>query len=610
MALLTLCLGTGCIARDPSLALKALDSRTTEEWLARQKEMFSEVDFAEPVEGVESTVVSASLVGETLVWLEQGSTQTVLWSAPVSRLQDKSRVFTGKVGERIFHCSLNPEATRILLLVETRGLTPLQQARLEVLEVESGRTHTVSMKASSDFKPRWCNETIFLYAEIDSNTIRVLKQTGTALPEPILSHSSDYPRLQLHQLSPQGWLILDRNRRRSFHGWITRTDQADSGWLELTAEQRWARPLGWDEDQMIFVVREATNLSRFVRVPVGDSPRQSLDLVGSIVARVDSVEQAFLSGSCVFFVSFEAWNHSLFKLDIRSGELSRLSWGVEPAQAHAFEPTGDGRALVRLEGPLQPPSVFEVTDKAPWVRPLIRPDPVLSQDKLEVRQGKNLEMSPGQVAPDSPVLLEAYGGFQESIRPYYDPVRALWLKKGGKIVIAGFVAEPKRHQNVVRSIVELAAELRPSPVAYRGSSFGGTLGLAAMFYDPTAFDAVWVDAPLTDLLSFDEFYPGRTWVAELGDPSDSAEAERLKSYSPLHLVQSTAYPPLLVTTALDDPVVHPSHSLRLVDTIQRKNPAGKAFLMTQTRGSHHRPPGTLEESLKRAELLWSWARKR
>ena len=145
-------------------------------------------------------------------------------------------------------------------------------------------------------------------------------------------------------------------------------------------------------------------------------------------------------------------------------------------------------------------------------------------------------------------------------------------------------------------------------MAYRGSSFGGTLGLMSLFAAPDAFDAIWVDAPLTDLLEYVDFYPGETWVEDLGDPSETETARELLAFSPLHQINDERFPPLIVSTALDDPVVHASHSLRFVDQWEKSN-SGAIHLELQERGIHQRPPLPYEEYQRLTDLLWTWANK-
>lgn len=53
-----------------------------------------------------------------------------------------------------------------------------------------------------------------------------------------------------------------------------------------------------------------------------------------------------------------------------------------------------------------------------------------------------------------------------------------------------------------------------------------------------------------DMLRFDQFTSGKTWVDEFGSPAQEADFRNFLNYSPYHNIGSgKAYPAILATTA-------------------------------------------------------------
>jgi len=175
----------------------------------------------------------------------------------------------------------------------------------------------------------------------------------------------------------------------------------------------------------------------------------------------------------------------------------------------------------------------------------------------------------------NPTLLSAYGGFQISTTPSYNPVLGkLWLERGGVFVSASIrgggefgpawhEAGLKTHrQRIYDDFAAVAKDLlarritSPRHLGIQGGSNGGLLMGVEMTQHPDMWNAVAIMIPLLDMLGYEHIAAGASWVAEYGSASVPEERAFLASISPYNqLKPNVQYPePLIFTTTKDDRV--------------------------------------------------------
>ncbi|MEO6123687.1 MAG: prolyl oligopeptidase family serine peptidase [Ilumatobacteraceae bacterium] len=189
--------------------------------------------------------------------------------------------------------------------------------------------------------------------------------------------------------------------------------------------------------------------------------------------------------------------------------------------------------------------------------------------------------------PDTPTILNGYGGFAISETPLWSPTIAAWCAQGGMYAIAGLrggleEGEAWHHagrrgnkQNVFDDFHAaadwLVATDRTSraKLAIAGGSNGGLLVGVALTQRPGLCAAVWCAVPLLDMIRFPQFLIARLWTDEYGDPDVEEEFGWLWSYSPYHHVRSgESYPAVLLTTAEGDTRVDPLHARKMAAEMQ------------------------------------------
>jgi len=206
----------------------------------------------------------------------------------------------------------------------------------------------------------------------------------------------------------------------------------------------------------------------------------------------------------------------------------------------------------------------------------------------------------------APTMLHAYGGFGISMVPHFSPAAMAWVAEGGVYAVAnirggGEYGQAWHHagrradkQNVFDDFLAageylIEQDITPSDgLAIHGESNGGLLIGAVVNQRPDLFAAAMPGVGVLDMLRFDRFTGGATWVREFGSPSVEEEFHTLLSYSPLHQVRDGArYPAILVTTADTDNRVVPAHSFKYAATLQAADIGNRPHLLrVETRAGH------------------------
>ena len=189
----------------------------------------------------------------------------------------------------------------------------------------------------------------------------------------------------------------------------------------------------------------------------------------------------------------------------------------------------------------------------------------------------------------APTLLHAYGGFQISKLPVYDPlIGKLWLERGGSYAVAnirgGGEFGPAWHEAALKANRQRAYDdyfavaedlistkvTSPRHLGAYGRSNGGLLMGVALTQRPDLWNAVVVESPLLDMIRYTQLPAGASWIGEYGDPAIPAERAWIQAYSPYqNLKAGVKYPLAYITTSTKDDRVHPGHarkfSARLAD---------------------------------------------
>ncbi len=205
----------------------------------------------------------------------------------------------------------------------------------------------------------------------------------------------------------------------------------------------------------------------------------------------------------------------------------------------------------------------------------------------------------------NPTLLEAYGGFEVSMTPSYDPVMGkLWLERGGVYVLAnirgGGEFGPAWHeagltthrQRIYDDFAAVGHDLvarkitTPRRLGILGGSNGGLLMGVEMTEHPEMWGAVGIEVPLLDMLRFEQIAAGASWTGEYGSVAVPEQRRFLASISPYNQLRpGVRYPePFIFTTTKDDRV-GPVHARKFAARMEEFH---EPFLYLEiTEGGHN-----------------------
>jgi len=150
----------------------------------------------------------------------------------------------------------------------------------------------------------------------------------------------------------------------------------------------------------------------------------------------------------------------------------------------------------------------------------------------------------GPVLDLDPCRLYAYGGFDIAVTPWFSPLMAAWVERGGLLAVANLrgggeygrawheAGRRANKQNVFDDFCACAVWLatsgwsRRDRIAIMGSSNGGLLAGACLTQHPELFGACIPHVGVFDMLRFHKFTIGWAWTGEVGSPDKGLPARK------------------------------------------------------------------------------------
>ena len=211
-----------------------------------------------------------------------------------------------------------------------------------------------------------------------------------------------------------------------------------------------------------------------------------------------------------------------------------------------------------------------------------------------------------QLNGKNPTELYAYGGFNISMSPGFNPFKIILLENGGVYAMAnlrggGEYGEEwhkagmlEKKQNVFDDFIAAAEYLinegytSSDKLAISGGSNGGLLVGACMTQRPELYAVTFPAVGVMDMLRYQLFTIGRAWVVEYGASENPEQFDYLYKYSPLHnLKDGTSYPATMVTTADHDDRVVPAHSFKFAARLQEAHQGDNPVLIRIDKRAGH-----------------------
>lgn len=366
-------------------------------------------------------------------------------------------------------------------------------------------------------------------------------------------------------------------------------------------------PENYGDDLYVLTDYQAENY-RIIKINLGDPAPEKWQTI--VPEGKDVISEMSIVGGKLFATGLHdvVTQTRIYTLDGKpAGELTFPALGAA-SQVFGRQDSNDG--FYNFESFNIPPSIYHYNVGTGKTEVFARPKVPFESAEYEVKQvfytskdGTRVPMfisSRKGVKRDgtAPALMFAYGGFNVSLVPRWDPEFAWWMEQGG------FYAQPnlrgggeygeawhkagmfEKKQNVFDDFFSAAQYLldnkytSPQHFAIRGRSNGGLLMGVAITQHPEMFGAIWCGYPLLDMLRFQNFLVGRWWTAEYGSADNAKDFPYLLKYSPYHnLKAGVKYPAIMFNTGDSDTRVDPLHARKMTALMQNSARSDRPILL-------------------------------
>ena len=224
----------------------------------------------------------------------------------------------------------------------------------------------------------------------------------------------------------------------------------------------------------------------------------------------------------------------------------------------------------------------------------------------------------------NPLHLYAYGGFNISYGPTFNPSLVMFMEQGGVYVLAnirggGEYGEAwhkagmlENKQNVFDDFIGAAEYLiadgytSKEKLAISGGSNGGLLVGAVMTQRPDLYAVCFPRVGVLDMLRYHKFTIGWGWAVEYGSSDNEEQFKYLLAYSPLHNIKNTCYPPTMIMTGDHDDRVVPAHSFKFGATLQEYQSCDNPILVRIDTNAGHGAGKPLSKQLDEVADMYAF----
>jgi len=224
-----------------------------------------------------------------------------------------------------------------------------------------------------------------------------------------------------------------------------------------------------------------------------------------------------------------------------------------------------------------------------------------------------------------PTLLYGYGGFNISIKPYFNKSNIILLENEGVYAIANIRGGSEygqewhesgmllNKQNVFDDFIYAAKYLfnegicSPEYLAIKGGSNGGLLVGAVINQQPNICKVAFPEVGVMDMLRYEKFTIGHAWAVEYGSIDEKTHFNNIIKYSPLHNISyGEEYPSVMIYTADHDDRVVPAHSFKYAAKLQSSQGSKNPILIRVGKSAGHGAGKPTRQKIKEISEKWAF----
>jgi prolyl oligopeptidase len=442
-----------------------------------------------------------------------------------------------------------------------------------------------------------------------------VKVAGAGVAAGVTMSAISSPELQTGVESAYVAMTMHEGYQRGFALYLARRDALLAGrpeWRRICGPDDGIADLALSGDHLFLVATAGSERGRLLRL---DAATGTLATATVVLPEGPAVIDELNAGVDGTWVTLNDGGEQRLAFQPGVGVLQPVALPYTGwIQAVAVDP-GSGEALVRVTGWLNPPTLFRAAPHGSVRDTGLQSQPALGQERFAARRlfatakdGTRVPVTviaakgPPRVAP---CFVHVYGAYQWPSQPIFDTRSLAWLEAGGTIATAHVrgggeygrawheggmkVTKPNTWRDLIACCEALvrAGYAQAGKIAIDGGSAGGIAVSRAMEERPELFGAVVHIHGMANTLRA-EFEPnGQPNIPEFGTVKEEAGYRALKAMDGYHGVQpGRRYPPVLLTTGLNDARVAPYNSGKLAARLRAANAGNVALLSVDMAGGH------------------------
>lgn len=366
-------------------------------------------------------------------------------------------------------------------------------------------------------------------------------------------------------------------------------------------------PENYGDDLYVLTDYKAENY-RVIKIKLGDPAPEHWETI--VPEGKDVIETISIVGDRLFATGLRDVITQTQVYTLEGKPVGKITYPTLGAASGMHGRESSNNAFYSFESFTLPPAIYHYDVASGKTEVFAKPQVPFASDQYEISQvfytSKDGTRVPMFISAkkglkrdgQAPTLMFAYGGFNVSLTPHWDPEYAWWMEQGG------FYAQPnlrgggeygeawhkagmfEKKQNVFDDYFAAAEYLiqnrytSSAHLAVRGRSNGGLLMGVAMTQRPDLFGAIWCGYPLLDMLRYQNFLVGRWWTAEYGSAEKADQFPYLVKYSPYHNVKKgVKYPAIMFNTGDSDTRVDPLHARKMTALMQADTGGDRPILL-------------------------------
>jgi len=427
----------------------------------------------------------------------------------------------------------------------------------------------------------------------------------------------EFPALGVFPTSSTAALININGVQNEWEIWlapVSKVEAPATQWQELATRADDVTSIDMRGDEIFLLSHHDAPTFKVLRLHAGQKLAEAETLVATRPDRV--VESIHAAKDALYVVVREGVYGHLLRIPTGKTEAEEIPLPVHGDVAETFTDARVAGVTVALESWTVPPTTYrydpatkQFTDLHIGVMPAYDPNRFVISD-LEAKARDGVMVPETLVAPKGAhgpqiVLLDAYGSYGISQLPGFSPRIITFMEEGADYAVCHvrgggelgdawrLAGKDANKPNTWRDLIACGEDLIARGITTRdklfiiGGSAGGITMGRAMTERPDLFAGVIDQVPAANTIRFEFSANGPNNIPEFGSVTDEQGFHNLFAMDSIQAVRDgTRYPPVMITTGLNDPRVSPWEPAKFAARLQASGTPYPVLLRVEVEAGH------------------------